>query len=401
MNKRIFFDHASATPLDARVLDAMLPYLQEEFGNPSSYLHSFGQQPCNALDKARRQVAAMINARPDEIIFTSGGTEANNLAVKGIALANEGKGKEILVSEIEHYSVLFAAQSLKRWGFEVKYLPVDKDGLLDPQDVRRAINPKTCLVCVMQANNEIGVIQDIPAISAITKKHGVSLHCDAVASAGTIPVDVQTLGVDSLSLSAQQFYGPKGTGALYLRKGVKIETQMQGGHQEMGRRSGTENVAGIVGLGAAAEIAVQELPQNMERLIVLRDRLLHGLKERIDYFNITGHPTRRLPGHVSFWVEFVEGESLLLCLDLEGIASASGSACSSNLRGQDEYDLAASHVLTAIGVPPEICHGSIAFTLGQGNTQEDVDYTLDVMPKIVARLRQMSPLYADKLRPGK
>lgn len=399
--KRIFFDHASTTPLDEQVLKAMLPYLKEEFGNPSSHLHDFGQAPDKALDKARQQVADLINAQPYEIIFTSGGTEANNLAVKGLALANESKGKQILVSEIEHYSTMFSAQFLERWGFEVKYIPVDKNGLVDPDDVKRAITPETTLVCIMHANNEIGTIQNIAQISSITREKGVLLHSDCVASAGIIPVDVEELGMDSLSFTAQQFYGPKGSGALYLRKGIDIVAQMQGGQQEMGRRSGTENVPGIVGLGEAAELAKAELQQRMEHLIPLRDRLLNGLKERIDYFNITGHPTQRLPGHVSFWVEFVEGESLLLFLNMDGIASASGSACSSNLKGKDEYDLAASHVLTAIGVPPEICHGSIAFTMGRDNTQEEVDYALEVMPKIVNRLRQMSPLYADKLKQDK
>ncbi len=395
---RIFFDNASTTKLDPRVLEAMLPFLREEFGNPSSHLHSFGQTPDKAMDKVHRQVADLINAAPDETIFTSGGTEANNLAVKGLALANQEKGKEILISEIEHYSVMFSAQFLERWGFKVKTMPVDKNGLLDPDEVKRAITPDTSLVCVMHANNEIGTIQNIAEISAITKERNILLHSDGIATVGNIPVDVQELGVDSLSLTAQQFYGPKGAGALYVRKGIKIEPQMHGGQQEMGRRSGTENVPGLVGLGKAAEIAKTEVNQWMKHMTPLRDRLINGLKERIDYFNITGHLTRRLPGHVSFWAEFVEGESLLMFLDMDGIASASGSACSSNLKGKDEYDLAASHVLTAIGVPPEICHGSIAFTLCKDTTREEVDYALEIMPKVVARLRRMSPLYADKLK---
>ncbi len=399
--QRIFFDHASTTPLDPRVLEAMLPYLKEEFGNPSSQLHDFGQKPDQALDKAHQQVADLIGAQSSEIIFTSGGTEANNLAVKGLALANEARGKQIILSEIEHYSVLFAAQSLERRGFEIKLLPVDKGGLLNPDKVKRAITPQTCLVCVMHANSEIGTIQNIAEIGTITRERGVLLHSDGVATAGTIPVNVQELGVDSLSLTAQQFYGPKGAGALYLRKGVKLAPQMHGGQQEMGRRSGTENVPGLVGLGEAAAIAQAEIPQRVKHLTPLRDKLMNGLKGEIEYFNITGHPSQRLPGHVSFWVEFVEGESLLLFLNMEGIASASGSACSSNLKGRDEYDLAASHVLTAIGVPPEICHGSITFSLGKDNTQQEVDYTLEVMPKIVDRLRQMSPLYADKLKQDK
>ncbi len=395
--RRIFYDNASTTPVDPRVLDAMLPYLKEHFGNPSSHLHYFGQEPGKALDVAREKVASLVNCNPVEIIFTSGGTEANNMALRGIPLANSEKGKHIILSEIEHYSVIFSANSLRAQGFEVTRLPVDHYGQVDIKKLRAAIRPDTVLISIMHANNEIGTILDIKSIAAVAKENGVLFHTDAVASAGIIPVDVVELGVDALSINAHQFYGAKGAGALFLKKGVACKPLLYGGSQELGTRSGTENVPAIVAMGKAAELAKDEMQSRIEHLTPMRDKLMDGLKKEITFFNVTGDPKKRLPGHVSFWVEFVEGESLLLFLEMAGIASASGSACSSNLKGKDEDDLESSHVLTAVGVPPEICHGSIAFTMGKNNTMDDVDHVLSVMPGIVDKLRAMSPLYDKKL----
>jgi cysteine desulfurase len=394
----VYFDHASTTRPDPRVRDAMLPFLDGEFGNPSSHYYPLGQNAAKALDAARAQVAALINARPEEIVFTSGGTEANNLAVKGM-LAEAPRGKDhVVTTNIEHYSVLNALRALSGRGFSVTYLPVDDGGLLDPARLEAAITDRTALVAVMHANNEIGVLQDVPALAAVAARRGVPFFSDGVASVGTVPVDVQALGVSALSLAAHQFYGPKGVGALYLREGTKLGRLFEGGLQERGYRCGTENVPGIVGLGAAAAIAREQIPAWNARLLPLRERLRRGLGERIDFMNFTGHAERRLPGHVSFWIEYVEGESLLLWLSMSGVCAASGSACSSNIKGEDEEDLASSHVLTAIGVPPEICHGSICFSLGRESTEEEVDFVLGIMPGIVQRLWAMSPLYAERVK---
>jgi cysteine desulfurase len=375
----------------------MLPYLGEEYGNPSSHYYGLGQRSAKAVDEARARVASLIGARPEEIIFTSGGTEANNLAVKGL-LAEAPRGKDhVVTSNIEHYSVLNALRALQGRGISVTYLPVDDGGLLDPSRLEAAITDRTALVTVMHANNEIGAIQDIPALAAIAARRGVPFFSDGVASVGTIPVDVGSLGVSALSLAAHQFYGPKGAGALYLREGTKLGRLFDGGLQEQGYRCGTENVPGIVGLGTAAAIAREEIPGWNAGLLPLRERLRRGLAERVDFMNFTGHAERRLPGHVSFWIEYVEGESLLLWLSMSGVCAASGSACSSNIKGEDEQDLSSSHVLTAIGVPPEICHGSICFSLGKENTEEEVDFVLEVMPGIVQRLWAMSPLYAERI----
>lgn len=394
--RTIYLDHASTTPVDPRVKDAMLPYFTEEYGNPSAHYYDLGIRAAEAVEKARSQVASMIGARPEEIIFTSSGTESNNLAVKGI-LAEAGEGKNhVVTTNIEHYSVLYSLRSLQGKGFSVTYLPVDNDGFLDPGRLEEAITDKTALVAVMHGNNEIGVIQDLPALSAVAARRDVPFFSDGVATAGTIPLDVSALGVSAMSLAAHLFYGPKGTGALYLRSGTKLGRLFDGGLQEMGYRCGTENVPGIVGMGRAAELALRDMPSWNEKLPPLRRKLRKGMSEKIDYMNFTGHLERRLPGHLSFWVEYAEGESLLLLLARKGVCAASGSSCSSNIKGTDESDLSASHVLTAIGVPPEICHGSICFSLGKDNTDEDVDYVLEILPGIVEKLWSMSPLYAER-----
>jgi len=391
----IFFDHISTTPLDPRVLEAMMPYLTERYGNPSSHIHDQGQQALKAVDAARAEVAGLVHAKPQEIVFTSGATEANNLAIKGAAEASGKKGKHLVVSEVEHFSVLNALTSLRNRGYEVTTLPTDTDGRMDPDDVRRAIRSDTVLVSVMHANAEIGTIEPIGEIGRITREREVLFHTDATASAGHIPLDLRAAGADLVTLSAHNFYGPKGTGALVVREGVRLESQIDGGFQEMGYRAGTENVPGIVGMGRAAGIATAEMGEWVSHLTRLEKRLREGIASSIEHLHFTGHPTDRLPGHVSFWVEFAEGESLLLFLNVHGVMAASGSACSSNLKGRDEEDLIASHVLRAIGVPSDICTGSITFSMGKGNTEQEVDHVLSVLPGIVMRLWEMSPTYLD------
>jgi cysteine desulfurase len=394
----IYFDHAATTRVDPRVRDEMLPFLGEAYGNPSAHYYELGQGAAEVLEKARDRVAGLIGARPEEIIFTSGGTEANNLAVKGI-LAEGGEGRDHIVSSnIEHYSVLYSLHTMQNRGFSVTYLPVDGDGLITPDRLEAALTEKTALVSIMHANNEIGVLQDIPALAAVAASRGVPFFSDGVASVGTVPVDVGRLGVSALSLAGHLFYGPKGVGALYLRSGTKLRRLFDGGLQEHGYRCGTENIPGIAGLGKAAEIAGAEIPEWNARLLPLREKLRRGLAESVEFMNFTGHAERRLPGHLSFWIEFVEGESLLMMLARKGICAASGSSCSSNIKGEDESDLSASHVLTAIGVPPEICHGSICFSLGKVNTEEEVDFVISTLPGLVEKLWSMSPLYAEKMR---
>jgi len=392
---RIFFDHISTTPLDSRVFEAMKPYFLELYGNPSSHIHDQGQAALKAVDAARSEVAALLNASPDEIVFTSGATEANNLAVKGAAEANGRKGGHIVVSDVEHFSVQNALIPLRNRGYEVTTLKVDSDGKVDPGDVRRAIRPDTVLVSVMHANSEIGTIEPVAEIGRIARERGVLFHTDATASAGHIPLDVRETAADLITLSAHNFYGPKGTGALFVREGVPLVSQLDGGFQEKGFRAGTENVPGIVGMGAAARIAKIEMGEWDSRLRRLGKRLWEGIAASVEHLHFTGHPTDRLPGHVSFWVEYAEGESLLLFLNVHGVMAASGSACSSNLRGHDEEDLVASPVLRAIGVPSDICTGSITFSLGKGNTGEEVDLVGSVLPGIVKRLWEMSPTYLD------
>ncbi|MGR3311040.1 MAG: cysteine desulfurase family protein [Candidatus Brocadiales bacterium] len=389
--KRVYLDHIATTPTDPRVVEAMMPFFVETFGNPATHLHEYGLKAKNAVEEARAKVAELISAKPQEIIFTFSGTEANNMAIKGLALARQGKGKHVIISEIEHFSVLYTARDLERMGFKVTYLTVDKDGMVDPDDVAKAINKDTILVSIMHANNEIGVIEPIAKIGSITKARGVLFHTDAVATAGIVPVNVDELGVDALSMVAHAFYGPKGAGALYLREGVDIVPILKGGAQEGGRRPGTDNVPGIAGMGKAAELARLEMKSRIEHLTPLRDKLIQELPNRLKYFKFTGHITKRLPGHVSFWISFAEGETLILFLNYHGIAAASGSACSSP-------DLKASHVLTAVGVPPDVCHGSITVSFGKGNTMEDVDYFLDILPKVVEKCWQMSPLYDDEIK---
>jgi len=364
----------------------MLPYLGEVFGNPSS-LHDWGDKAREAVESARIRVAQLIGANPEEIIFTSSGTESNNLAIKGLALAQQGKGRHIVVSAIEHFSVLHPVQTLGKWGFEMTLVPVDKYGVVDPEAVRKNLREDTVLVSIMQANGEVGSIEPIAEIAKITRERNITFHTDAVATAGTIPVDVNELGVDSLSLAGNQFYGPKGIGALWVRKGVRIMPFLEGGVQEGGRRAGTENVPAIVGLGKAAELARLNMPARLKQLTPLRDRLLNELSARIDHVVVTGHLKQRLPGHASFCIEFIEGEAMLMLLNSQGVAVSSGSACTSRA-------LKASHVLIAMGIPHALAQGSILFTLGLDNTAQDIDYVLEVMPPIVDRLRQMSPLYA-------
>jgi len=386
--KRIYLDHNSTTPLHPEVLEAMLPYYKEAFGNPST-IYSFGQETRKATDEAREKVANLIGASPEEIIFTSGGTEADNLALKGVAAALEKKGKHIITSSIEHHAVLSALEYLEKRGYKISFLPVDKHGWLHPGQVEEAITSQTTLISVMHANNEVGTIEPISEIGEIARKAGIYFHTDAIQTIGKIKVNVDDLKVDLLSLSAHKFYGPKGVGALYVRKGTIIHPLIHGGYQERRRRAGTENVAGIVGLAKAAEIASKEMVQQSRRESNLRDRLEKMIKENINYYRMNGHPTRRLPNTLNVSFEFIEGESLILNLDLKGIAASTGSACTSG-------SLEPSHVLIAMGVAPEIAQGSIRFSLGRDNRKEDIDYTVKNLVEIVGRLREMSPLFAGK-----
>ena len=384
--RKVYLDNAATTRLLPEVREAMMPYLGDIFGNPSS-LHDWGDGAREAIGHARSQVAQLISADPDEIIFTGSGTESNNFAVKGLALAQQAKGKHVVVSAIEHFSVLHSARTLEKWGFEVSEVPVNKHGLVAPDDVLRQIRKDTILVSIMHANGEVGTIEPIQEIARITRERKIPFHTDAVATVGTMPVNVAELGVDALSLAGNQFYGPQGIGALWIRKGVRIMPLLDGGIQEEGRRAGTENVPAIVGLGKAAELANIHMADRIKRLTPLRDHLLKELPSRIERVVVTGHPQHRLPGHASFCVEFIEGESMLMLLNSKGIAVSSGSACTSRA-------LKASHVLIAMGLSHEIAQGSILFTLGIDNTNKDIDYVLENMPLIVDRLRQMSPLYA-------
>ncbi len=391
--RKVYLDNASTTPLLPEVREAMMPYFGEAFGNPSC-LHSWGDAAREGIEVARGQVAELIGASSDEIIFTGNGTESNNFAIKGLALAQQNKGKHMVVSAIEHFSVLHSTKTLEKWGFEVTLVPVDKNAVVDPDDVRKAIRNDTVLVSVMHANNEVGTIEPIQEIAKATREKGVVFHTDAVASAGTIPVDVKELGVDALSLAANQFYGPKGVGALWVRKGVRIMPLFDGGAQEGGRRAGTENVPAIIGLGKAAELARLNMAVRSEHLTRLRDRLLKELPAKIEHVIVTGHPQNRLPGFASFCVKFIEGESMLMFLDMQGVAVTSGSACTSRA-------LLASHVLVAMGISHAVAQGSLLFSFGIDNSEEDVDYVLEVLPPIVERLRQMSPLYAKFIKTGK
>ncbi|MBM4453133.1 MAG: cysteine desulfurase NifS [Chloroflexi bacterium] len=382
--KRIYLDYAATTPVHPEVVKAMLPYFSDTFGNPSSIYH-LGQEARDAIEKSRNSVATLIGARSDEIVFTGSGTEADNYALKGIAFANCDKGNHIITSTIEHHAVLETCTFLEKQGFSVTYLQVDKYGLVDPDDVKKAITSKTIIISIMHANNEIGTIEPIAEIGKIAREAGVYLHTDAVQTTGHIPTNVDELKVDLLSISAHKLYGPKGTGCLYIRKGTKINSFMHGGHQENGRRASTENVPGIVGLGKATEIAHQQRDTEAVRITALRNRLLDGILNKIEDTRLNGHPVLRLPNNINILVNYVEGEAMLLLLDQKGICVSTGSACSSS-------DLGPSHVLMALGLSPYEAHGSLRFTLGKWTTDEDIDYVLEVFPPIVARLRAMSPL---------
>jgi cysteine desulfurase len=380
--KRIYMDHNATTPLREEVLEAMLPYLREEFGNASS-LHFFGMRARRAIESAREQVAAALGAQPREIVFTGCGTESDNQAIKGVAFANRSRGDHIVTSRIEHKAVLQTCQYLEKQGLRVTYLPVDQYGVVNPNDVAQAITDRTVLVSVMFANNEVGTIQPVAEIAQVCRERDVYFHTDAVQAVGKLPIDVNKLGVDMLSLSAHKFYGPKGVGALYVRKGVKVDPLLHGGHQEQGRRAATENVAGIVGLGKAIELRLGEMAAEAERLATLREQLYAGLTAHIDHVYLNGHPTERLPGTLSLCFDYVEGEAIIMGLDLSGVAVSSGSACTS-------ASLEPSHVLLAMGVRPAVAQGSIRFSLGRGNTAADVDTVLETLPPIVERLRAMS-----------
>jgi cysteine desulfurase len=384
--RRIYLDYVATNPLLPEVLEAMLPYFKEVYGNPQS-LHAWGDEAREAMEKAREQVAVLIGGSTEEVIFTSSGSEANNLAVKGLAQGQAGKGKHIIVSAIEHFSVLHAARTLEKAGFELTTVPVDKYGLVDPDEVAKNIRNDTILVSIMHANGEVGTIEPIAEIGKKTKQAGVLFHTDAVASTGNVPMNVNELGVDALTLAGNQFYGPKGAAALWVRKRLRLIPLMDGGVQEGGRRPGTEDVPAIVGLGKAAELAARDMPSRMEKLSRLRDRLINGIPAVIDHAVLTGHTSQRLPHHASFCIEFIEGEAMLLLLNSQGIAVSSGSACTSRA-------LKASHVLIAMGIPHEIAQGSLLFSLGLGNNEADIDYVVEKLPPIVDRLRQMSPLYA-------
>ena len=383
--KQIYLDYAATTPADPEVVQAMLPYFHDAFGNPSA-IYSYGQEAKNAVEEARTKVARLIGARDDEIVFTGSGTEADNFALKGVAFANKSKGNHIITSSIEHHAVLESCKFLEKMDFKITYLPVDSNGLVDPEDVKKAITDKTILISIMHANNEVGTIQPICEISKVAKEAGVYFHTDAVQTAGHIPSNVKELGVDLLAMSAHKLYGPKGVGLLYIKKGTKIMPFLNGGAQERGRRASTENVPGIVGFGKAAELAGRDIDSEAARITRLRDKLITGIQKNIEHIKLNGHPVKRLPNNVNISVEFVEGEAMCLNMDMSGICISTGSACSST-------SLEASHVLLALGLDPVKAHGSLRFTLGKWTTEEEIDKVLETLPRIVAKLRAMSPLY--------
>ena len=385
----MYMDHAATTYAAPEVVEAMLPYFSEKFGNPSS-VYGIGQENKAAVDEARAKVAAAINAEPNEIYFTAGGTESDNWVLKGVAFANIRKGKHIITTAVEHHAILHAAEWLQSQGFEVTYLPVDQYGMVSPADVEKAIRPDTILISVMYANNEVGTIQPIAEIGAIARAHGIYFHTDAVQAVGHVPIDVKAEHIDMLSLSGHKFYGPKGIGVLYIRRGVRIQNLLHGGAQESRHRAGTENVAGIVGLGAAIERSVAAMPEESARLTAMRDHMIRELL-KIPASHLNGHPTQRLPNNVNITFEYIEGEGILLLLNMFGICASTGSACNS-------ASLEPSHVLTAMGVPHEIAHGSVRLTLGERNTEEDVSYVLEKLPEVVGKLRSMSPLTPEELR---
>jgi cysteine desulfurase len=383
--KRIYLDNAATTALSPRVLEAMMPYLTEIYGNASSP-HSFGQEARRGVEAARDMVAAALGADPAEIIFTGGGTESDNTALFGVAEKYKNKGNHIITTNVEHHAILHTCDALARRGYEITYLPVDEYGLVTPEQVAAAITDKTILVSIMFANNEVGTIMPIPEIARVCHEKGVLFHTDAVQAVGHVPVNVKEMGIGMLSLSAHKFHGPKGVGALYLKKGIRLPSYIVGGEQEKGRRAGTENVAGIVGLGAAIESAVANMPENVARMTRLRDKLINGILATIPEVKLNGHPTKRLPNNANVSIKFIEGESILLMLDMNGIAASSGSACTSG-------SLDPSHVLLAMGLTHEVAHGSVRLTLGDETTEEEIDYVLRTLPEVAKKLRFMSPLW--------
>jgi len=391
--KNIYFDHAATTSVKPEVLETMLPFFTEKYGNPSS-IYSLGRENKKAIDDAREKVAKALNALPKEIFFTSGGTEADNWALEGIAFANQAKGKHIITTNIEHHAILHTCKFLEKQGFEITYIPVDNQGIVHIEDIAKAIRPDTILISVMFTNNEIGTIQPIKEIGALAKEKGICFHTDAVQAIGNIPIDVKDMNIDMLSLSGHKFYGPKGVGVLYIRDGVRIYPFMNGGAQERGKRASTENVAGIVGLGKAIELATENIEQYNAKLMKLRDRAIKEILEKIPYSRLNGDEKNRLPGNVNISFEFIEGESILLMLDMKGICASSGSACTSG-------SLDPSHVLLAIGLPHEIAHGSLRLTFGEENTDSDLDYLLETLPPIIEKLRAMSPLYDTFIKNGR
>lgn len=382
--RKVYLDNAATTALSPKVLEKMMPYLTDIYGNASSP-HSFGQTARIGVEHAREQVARAINADPSEIVFTGCGTESDNTVLFGVAERYAKKGDHIITTNVEHHAILHSCAALEKKGIKVTYLPVDKDGLITPEQVRDAITDKTILVSVMFANNEVGTIMPIPEIAAVCHEKGVLFHTDAVQAAGHIPIDVKAMGIDMLSISGHKFHGPKGVGVLYERKGIRLPSYIIGGEQEKGRRAGTENVAGIVGLGEALELAVTNMSETSARMTRMRDRLIEGIEATIPEVKLNGHRTKRLPNNVNFSIKYIEGESILLMLDMAGIAASSGSACTSG-------SLDPSHVLLALGLTHEVAHGSVRMTLGDDTTDEDIDYVLETLPKVARRLRAMSPI---------
>ena len=384
--QRVYLDNAATTMVRPEVVSAMLPYYTDYFGNPSS-LHGFARDAAKGLDDAREKVAKALHASASEIIFTGGGSEADNMVLRGVASAYAKKGKHIITSSVEHHAILHTLAAMEKEGVaEVTYLPVDEYGLVTPAQVAEAIRPDTVLVSIMFANNEVGTIMPIPEIGAVCHEKGVLFHTDAVQAVGHVPIDVQEMHIDMLSLAAHKFHGPKGVGALYLKKGVRLPALIIGGGQERHKRAGTENVPGIVGLATALEIAVDHMSENAQKEIALRDKLIAGIPARIPFVKLNGHPEKRLPNNVNFSIRYIEGESILLMLDLNGIAASSGSACTSG-------SLDPSHVLLAMGLTHEVAHGSLRLTLSEYTTEQEIDYTLDILPQIIEKLRAMSPLY--------
>lgn len=382
--RKVYLDNAATTALSPKVLEKMMPYLTDIYGNASSP-HSFGQTARIGVEHAREQVARAINADPSEIVFTGCGTESDNTVLFGVAERYAKKGDHIITTNVEHHAILHSCAALEKKGIKVTYLPVDKDGLVTPEQVRDAITDKTILVSVMFANNEVGTIMPIPEIAAVCHEKGVLFHTDAVQAAGHIPIDVKAMGIDMLSISGHKFHGPKGVGVLYERKGIRLPSYIIGGEQEKGRRAGTDNVAGIVGLGEALELAVTNMSETSARMTRMRDRLIEGIEATIPEVKLNGHRTKRLPNNVNFSIKYIEGESILLMLDMAGIAASSGSACTSG-------SLDPSHVLLALGLTHEVAHGSVRMTLGDDTTDEDIDYVLETLPKVAHRLRAMSPI---------